>query len=127
MTTSGPATWGAPRPPQQHPRTASSTRWLILENLHVKLLQQGGVGEHVDGDDFPRDTQEFEDTARRAAHRPDGSYSAVDQGGLHALGPPGEGLGDGRRTANLTGQLRPRSRRDGAVGPQHDVGIEQGQ
>lgn len=93
-----------------------------FRDLQVELAQALVIGEQVDGDDLPARDREAEHDSRASARSPDGSGQAVDERRLCGLGAPREGLGHGRRTADL---LRRARLLGGAVGSEHDVRVEQ--
>lgn len=81
-------------------------------------MEARGVGEELDFDDLSAPDREAEDDARLPARGPYGSHGSVHQGRLCDPGTPLEGLGDGRRAADLS---RSPHLDGSAVGSEHDV------
>jgi len=89
-----------------------------FEDYQVELMEARGVGEELDFDDLSAPDREAEDDARLPARGPYGSHGSVHQGRLCDPGTPLEGLGDGRRAADLS---RSPHLDGSAVGSEHDV------
>jgi hypothetical protein len=87
-------------------------------NHQVELAEALEVGDQVDLDDLPAGDREGEYDARPSGLGPHGSRRSVQERWLCEPGSPEEGIGHGRRTADLVRRADLHGR---AVGTEDDV------
>jgi hypothetical protein len=111
------------------PRTSTSCRSAavfgsIAEGLQFEPKKVLGVGYQVDTDDLPALDRKVEDATRPPTAGPHGPRGPVDERRSRRPCTPREGAGHGTRVSDL---LRCARTHGGAVGPEHDVRVEQRQ
>ncbi len=86
------------------------------------MAEPHGVGDQVDGDDHPARDREAEDDTRLFARSPHGSGGPVHECRLCRASMPRQGVGHGRRAADLARCTQMHGR---GVGAEHDIWVEQ--
>jgi hypothetical protein len=102
-------------------RAATYVGSAVVEDRQVELAEALVVGDQVNFDDLAARDREAEYAPRPPARSPHESHGSVHERRLCGPGTPREGVGHGRRTADLTRCARMHGR---AVGSEHDVWVE---